>query len=148
MNQTAIRHIDTENELRACAALMQQLRPHLTDDADFVSRVNRMRTQNYHVLAAFHEGRAVALAGYRHQENLIYGRFIYVDDLVVDESERGAGWGAKLIEALDVLARDAGCAKLVLDTGLGNALAQRFYFRQGLLTSAIRFSKTLGASAA
>jgi hypothetical protein len=30
-----------------------------------------------------------------------------------------------------------------LDTGLSNALAQRFYFRQGLLTSAIRFSKNL-----
>ena len=51
--------------------------------------------------------------------------------------------GARLIAELDHLARGADCDKLVLDTGLGNALAQRFYFRQGLLTSAIRFSKSL-----
>jgi len=33
--------------------------------------------------------------------------------------------------------------RLVLDTGLANALAQRFYFRQGLLTSSMRFGKPI-----
>ncbi|MCJ9714285.1 GNAT family N-acetyltransferase, partial [Bordetella hinzii] len=35
------------------------------------------------------------------------------------------------------------CAQLVLDTGLGNALAQRFYFRQGLLSAALHFRQAL-----
>ncbi|PKD78674.1 GNAT family N-acetyltransferase, partial [Escherichia coli] len=82
------------------------------------------------------------------QENLIYGRFLYVDDLVVTERSRGARHGAALLQALERMAREAGCAKLVLDTGLANALAQRFYFRQGLLTGAMRFSKVLGEQAA
>lgn len=145
MTEPALRHLETPEELRACLPLMRALRPHLADDADFIQRIGRMRQEGYRLLAAVQEGRAVALAGYRQQENLIYGRFLYVDDLVVDETRRGDRLGAQLIRALDELARDAGCAKLVLDTGLGNALAQRFYFRQGLLTSAIRFSKPLGA---
>ena len=51
----------------------------------------------------------------------------YVDDLVTHESSRGRNLGARLLDALTESARRAGCAKLVLDTGLSNALAQRFF---------------------
>lgn len=140
---TDLRHLETPDELRACLPLMRELRPHLQGESDFIERIGRMRDERYRLLAAMHEGQAVALAGYRFQENLIYGRFLYVDDLVVLPASRGSRWGARLLRALDGIARDSGCAQLVLDTGLANALAQRFYFRQGLLTSAIRFSKKL-----
>ncbi|MFY0479809.1 GNAT family N-acetyltransferase [Achromobacter marplatensis] len=148
MTDSALTHIDTDDALRACLPLMRELRTHLSGADDFVDRIARMRAESYRLLAAVESGRVVALAGYRYQENLIYGRFMYVDDLVVDSTRRGARWGARLLQALDGMARDAGCARFVLDTGLSNALAQRFYFRQGLLTSAIRFSKTLDVSAA
>ncbi len=144
--EPALRHLETPEEWRACLPLMRELRPHLAHADDFIERLARMHQENYRLLAVMREGQAVALAGYRYQENLIYGRFMYVDDLVVDPSARGSRWGARLIAELDQLARGADCDKLVLDTGLGNALAQRFYFRQGLLTSAIRFSKPLKGS--
>jgi len=139
----ALRHADTDNELRACFAVMQQLRPHLQDETDFMQRMARMRAQGYRLLAAWRADEPVALAGYRYEENLVHGRFLYVDDLIVTASLRGGQWGAKLLDRLQDLARDAGCARLVLDTGLSNALAQRFYFRQGLLTGAMRFSKSV-----
>lgn len=148
MTDSALQHIDTDEALRACLPLMRELRPHLSDADDFVARITRMRGEGYRLLAAVDAGQVVALAGYRYQENLIYGRFMYVDDLVVNSARRGGRWGARLLQALDGMARDAGCAKFVLDTGLSNALAQRFYFRQGLLTSAIRFSKLLDTPAA
>lgn len=138
-----LRHLETPDEVRACLPLMRELRPHLDDAEDFLERVARMRHERYRLLAVMRDGQAVALAGYRFQENLVYGRFLYVDDLVVSSALRGGRHGARLLQALDELARGAGCARLVLDTGLGNALAQRFYFRQGLLTSAIRFGKSL-----
>lgn len=143
MTDTALKHLDTEDEWHACLPLMRELRPHLSDGVDFAARLARMRADHYRLLAGVDAGRAVALAGYRFQENLIYGRFMYVDDLVVASTRRGDRWGARLLQALDGIAREAGCAQLVLDTGLSNSLAQRFYFRQGLLTSAIRFSKNL-----
>lgn len=148
MTDSVLQHLDTDDALRACLPLMRQLRPHLSDSDDFLARIARMRTEGYRLLAAIDAGQIVALAGYRHQENLIYGRFMYVDDLVVDSTRRGGRLGARLLQALDGIAREAGCAKFVLDTGLSNALAQRFYFRQGLLTSAIRFSKLLDAPTA
>jgi hypothetical protein len=36
--------------------------------------------------------------------------------------------------------RAQGCAALVLDTGLDNVLAHRFYYRCGMLASALRFA--------
>lgn len=78
---------------------------------------------------------------YRLQENLVYGSFLYVDDLVTAAAQRGGQWGSRLLQALERLARASGCARLVLDTGLANARAQRFYFREGLLTGALRFQK-------
>lgn len=135
-----LRHAETEQELRACFPVMHELRPQLENEPDLLERVQRMRGQGYRLLAAWHGDQALALAGYRPQENLVYGRFLYVDDLVVTQDGRGKRLGARLLQHLRTIAHDEGCRELVLDTALSNALGQRFYFRQGLLTRAIRFS--------
>lgn len=143
-----LKDVETVGQLRACYPVMRELRPHLQSEEEFVTRVTRMNVQGYRILAAWEDGEVVALAGYRLEENLVYGRFLYVDDLVAGEKTRGQGWGARLLERLTVYADQAECAKLVLDTGLANARAQRFYFREGLMTGAMRFGKFLKAGAA
>jgi len=143
MNDIELRHAETDDDLRACFAVMQELRPNLQNDADFLQRIARMRGESYQLLAVWQAGKPIALAGYRHQENLIHGRFLYVDDLIVTEKSRSSRWGARLLDEMEAIARSTACQRLVLDTGLANALAQRFYFRWGLLTSAIRFGKPL-----
>lgn len=143
----ALRHAETDTELRACFPAMHELRPHLESADAFVDRVSRMREQSYRLLAVWQGEEAIALAGYRLQENLVYGRFLYVDDLVTLPSARGGRWGARLLEETTRIAQAQACVRLVLDTGLSNALAQRFYFRQGLLTSSMRFGKTLEGAA-
>jgi GNAT superfamily N-acetyltransferase len=85
----------------------------------------------------------VALAGYRVEENLIYGRFLYLDDLVTTEGERSGGIGARLLEAVAAEGCKIGCSRLVLDTGLDNVDAHRFYYRQGLVARALRFSRDI-----
>ncbi|QXI20101.1 GNAT family N-acetyltransferase [Pseudomonas moraviensis] len=138
---TALRPLDSRHDLKIAFPVIQQLRPHLTSEADFMSRIERMRAGGYRLVGAFESSALVALAGYRLQENLIYGPFLYVDDLITDEAQRGGQWGSRLLRALERLARASGCARLVLDTGLANARAQRFYFREGLYTGALRFQK-------
>jgi len=135
-----IQMVEDEAHARRCYPLMVQLRPHLTSEDEFVTRWQRQSLNGYRLLALHAESSILALAGYRTQENLVYGRFLYVDDLVTDASLRSAGHGAALIARLKQDALVLGCAKLVLDTPLSNALGHRFYFRQGLLASALRFS--------
>ena len=110
-----------------------------------MARVARQHTAGYRILAAWREGAAIGLAGYRVEENLIHGRFIYIDDLVTAEGERRQGIGARLLDAVAVEGRRLGCGRLVLDTALDNVLGHRFYYRQGLLARALRFSRDIVA---
>nr|WP_198980274.1 GNAT family N-acetyltransferase [Herbaspirillum sp. ASV7] len=144
IEDVALRHADTEVEQRACFAVMHELRPHLKNEDEFLDRIGRQARQDYRILAAWEGDQVVALAGYRFQENLVYGKFLYVDDLVSASEQRGKRWGERLLKALEGVALQAGCVRLVLDTGMANALAQRFYFRQGLLTGSLRFGKPIG----
>jgi GNAT superfamily N-acetyltransferase len=140
MNDLILRHAETDAETAACFPVMAQLRPHLADAAELVARVARQRTAGYRILAAWRGDVPIGLAGYRTEENLVHGRFVYVDDLVTAEPERRSGIGARLLDAVAAEGRRLGCDRLVLDTALGNVLAHRFYYRQGLLARALRFS--------
>ncbi|MBI0549029.1 GNAT family N-acetyltransferase [Pectobacterium parmentieri] len=135
--------IDSDRDYLACFNVMRELRPHLPDAATFTTQARRQAGQGYHLMAAWQGDLVMGLVGYRIQENLFYGRFLYVDDLVATADVRHQGLGGLLIEAMREEAQRQGCAHLVLDTALGNALAQRFYFRQGLLSKGLHFSQAL-----
>ncbi len=140
---TRFRHAGTDAEIAACFPVMRDLRPHLADAADLLARVRAQQSESYRLLAAWQGDAVIGLAGYRFQTNLIRGRFCYVDDLVVRPDARRGRLGAALLDAVSVEARAAGCPALVLDTGLDNALGQRFYFRYGMLPAALRFAMGL-----
>jgi ribosomal protein S18 acetylase RimI-like enzyme len=130
-------------ELDRCFALMKLLRPSLVSAPLFADQITRQFQQGYQLLGAVHGGAVVGLIGFREVENLLYGRFIYVDDLVVDTEVRHLGLGASLLEAVRADAVNRECAHLVLDTGLHMPLAQRFYYREGMLARGMHFVQPL-----
>jgi len=131
--------IETDDDYRAAFGVMRELRPKLSDADAFATQARRQGGQGYRLLAAWQDGEVKALAGYRILENLMNGRFLYVDDLVTTASSRRHGLGARLIAALRDESRRQGCDNFVLDTGLHMPLAQRFYYRQGLLAMGMQF---------
>jgi GNAT superfamily N-acetyltransferase len=133
----------SEAEIGACYELMRKLRPHLKSQEEFIARWRHQSAEGYRIVALWGQGGPVALAGYRVTENLVHGKFLYVDDLISEQTGRGRGYGAQLLDKLKTEGRALGCNKLVLDTGLDNYLAHRFYFRQGLLAQALRFNVPL-----
>ena len=138
-----LQELDNPLRRRAGFELMRELRPHLTDETAFGEQIARQYAHGYRLLGAYTGERIVGLIGYRAMENLLYGHFVYVDDLVIDTGERQRGLGAFLITAARNEATRLGCQHLVLDTGLHMALAQRFYFRQGLLARGMHFVQAL-----
>ncbi|MFL1553102.1 GNAT family N-acetyltransferase [Pseudomonas sp. D47] len=135
--------MQTQAECIESFAVMQQLRPHLTDAAAFAEQIQRQQQNGYHLLAAREQGKVIGLVGYRLTENTLYGRFIYVDDLVVDAALQRRRLGEQLLDRVREETRARGYRYLVLDTGMHKALAQRFYFRQGLLPQGMHFSQDL-----
>ena len=73
----------------------------------------------------------------------MYGNFLYVDDLITTADARSAGVGAKLIAATRKQVQELGCAWLILDTVVENALGKRFYYRPGLLSGGTHFHQKL-----
>ena len=138
-----LQHLDNEKTLAASFDLMRVLRPHISSPAAYIAQLARQAEQGYRLLAAWDAERIVGLAGYRELENLLYGRFIYVDDLVVSPDLQRSGVGAQLLSAVRDEAVRRQCEHFVLDTGLHMPLAQRFYFRQGLLARGMHFTQRL-----
>ena len=138
-----IAHAETDAALAACFAVMQQLRPKLADRASFVAQVRRQAAQGYRVLALWDGGRPLACAGYRLAENLIRGRLMYVDDLVTDAGLRSQRLGDRLFDALVAEACRQDCRSLILDSGIDNGAAHRFYFRRRMTVTALHFALPL-----
>ena len=138
-----LQHLENPEAFAASFDLMQVLRPHLVDAAAYTAQLARQTRQGYRLLAVWSAEQVVGLAGYRELENLLYGRFIYVDDLVVSPDLQRSGVGSRLLSRVREEAMPRQCDHLVLDTGLHMALAQRFYFRQGLLAHGMHFTQTL-----
>jgi hypothetical protein len=81
----AMKIVETEQELRACYPVMKELRPHLHRKMRLWRRCCASMSRTT-ASWRWDEGEVVALAGYRYQENTVYGRFLYVDDLIAAES--------------------------------------------------------------
>jgi GNAT superfamily N-acetyltransferase len=88
-------------------------------------------------------GKPVAVAGFRVLENLAWGRFLYVDDLVTLAACRSQGYGAKLLAWLRERAAQESCAQLHLDSGIQRAGAHRFYEREGMTMSSYHFMERI-----
>ena len=128
---TAVMIAHTEAEVRACYPVVAQLRPHL-DEESFVEQVFRQEKQGYR-LAYLSEGSTVhAVAGFRKTESLAWGRYVYVDDLVTEASERSRGYGTVLLDWIIRHARTTCCEQVHLDSGVHRYDAHRFYLRKGM----------------
>ena len=88
-----LQHLESEEAFQASFDLMRVLRPHVAKLASYVAQLARQTEQGYRLLAAWGGEHIVGLIGYRELENLLYGRFIYIDDLVVSPDFQGRGLG-------------------------------------------------------
>ena len=133
----------TEERLQAFPVLAQ-LRTHLTPETFLVS-LAEMAADGYRMFAASYDGQIKGVAGISIGRNFYYGRYMWVYDLVTDDSHRSRGVGAALLSHLEEVARDAGCDTLALSSGLQRADAHRFYEdKMGYERFSYTFSKKLG----
>ncbi len=140
---TTIALASNADEIRRCFPVMAELRPHLTETA-FVAQVQRQQQGGGYQLAFLEaDGLVRAVAGYRFLECLMWGRFLYVDDLVTISTRRSEGHGHQLFAWLVAQARAADCDQLHLDSGVQRFAAHRFYLRERLEITCHHFALKL-----
>ena len=133
---------ETPEDIARCFPVMRELRPHFEMEG-FLAQVERQRADGYRLAFVEADGVVEACAGFRVLENLAWGRFLYVDDLVTAESARSHGDGAQLMDWLIAQARAAGCAQLHLDSGVQRFAAHRFYLRERMEITSHHFALKL-----
>lgn len=117
----------SECAIRRCHPVMRQLRTHHESVDAFVAQVLKQQQAGYHLAYVTADEAVRAVAGYRYLDNLAWGKFMYIDDLVSDESARGTGLGSRLFDWLVEQARENGCTEFHLDSGVQRLAAHRFY---------------------
>lgn len=126
---------------------MQALRTHYADEAAFVERVDDVqRAEGYRLVGVFEEEPyALAVAGFRVGHMLMWGRFLYVDDLSTLPEARRRGYGKQLLDWLSEEAERLGCEQFHLDSGVGPTRtdAHRLYFNTGLEITSFHFAREL-----
>lgn len=138
----SIQLASSDVQIEQCFPVMSQLRSHLDFDV-FVSQVKNQMEDDYQL--AFLEDREeiIAVAGFRISTSLSWGRFLYVFDLVVDESKRSQSYGQQLFQWLIKYAKDLHCQQLHLDSGVQRFDAHRFYIKQSLNITGHHFALEL-----
>ncbi len=128
-------------------AAMRALRTHLTDEAEYVRRVDELqRPAGYRLVAAVEDdGTVGAVAGFRVLEMLAYGRILYIDDLSTLPAARRRGHGRALVEWCAEEGTRAGCAEMHLDSRAGpeRVDAHRLYFNAGMRIASHHFVREL-----
>ncbi|MBC1239574.1 MAG: GNAT family N-acetyltransferase [Nostoc sp. GBBB01] len=118
---------------------MSQLRPHLEEDK-FIEQVRYQMKEGYKIAFLEIDKQTLAVAGFRILTCLASGKFLYIDDLVVDEWKRSQNYGQQLFQWLIEYATNNHCQQLSLDSGVQRFAAHRFYLTQRMSITAHHFS--------
>ncbi|MGV0107797.1 Aminoalkylphosphonate N-acetyltransferase [Nostoc sp. DSM 114160] len=133
---------ESNSQILKCFPVISQLRPHLEQD-NFVEQVRYQMKEGYQLAFLEVEKQAVAVAGFRISNCLALGKFLYIDDLVVDELKRSHRYGQQLFQWLIEYARNHECKHLSLDSGVQRFAAHRFYLMQRMSITSHHFSMEL-----
>ncbi|MBC5838463.1 GNAT family N-acetyltransferase [Flavobacterium sp. F-392] len=123
-------------------AILKHLYPTFTLEK-YESYLKEMVPHNYKQLAIYEHEVCVALTGFWTGFKLWSGKYIEIDNFIVDPAHRAKGLGKKMTDYIDVKAREQGCTMIVLDAYTNNFTAQRFYFNQGYIPKGFHFLKMI-----
>lgn len=129
-------------EIMPYLPLLQQLSPKLTTERlDFM--LDDMLAHGYQLLAVWNQNECVGVSGFWVSTKLYSGRYLEMDNVVVESAWRSKGIGKLMVDYLTKLARREGCRFLMLDAYLENEKAHQFYEREGFGKRGYHFMKKI-----
>jgi GNAT superfamily N-acetyltransferase len=124
-----IEELQTREEWREAFPVMRELRTTLNEQA-YLDLFSNMVREGYRLFALRDSGVIVSLAGIAILTNFSYGRYVWVHDLVTTSRVRSKGYGSRLLEFVEEVARRENCRVVALSSGLERTDAHRFYQKQ------------------
>ena len=99
---------------------------------------------NYQLAGACQDGVLIGVCGAWTATKMWCGRYLEIDNLVVDPEHRSSGAGTRLNEHFVEIGRASDCRIIVLDSYTGNHPSHRLYHRLGFEIWGFHFIKPIG----
>lgn len=142
MENYRIAELVTIEEMLKNYDLLAQLSPQVSREA-YESMVNEMKAQGYRMVGVFDGERCIGMSGFWIATKFYSGKYIELDNVVIDKDHRGRGVGKLLCDWVVSEGRKAGCQTAMLDAYVENKDAHRFYFREGFVLRGFHFLQKL-----
>lgn len=105
--------------------------------------LSEMLPHNYTQIGVFENQTCLGITGCWSATKLWTGKYLEIDNFVVNPEYRSKGIGKMLTDFIEQKAVDLGCSSIVLDAFTGNFGAHRFYYNQGYSPKGFHFVKVL-----
>ena len=122
--------------------LIKQLTASLTEE-DYLRMLTDMVPHNYYQVAAYHNNKPIAVSGYWLATKLYCGKYLEIDNFVVDEAYRSKQIGKMLVDWMLEEAKRNGCETALLDAYVENFKAHKFYYKQGFIARGFHYLKKI-----
>ncbi len=136
------RELIEDSEFASLYPLIQQLNDTLQRD-EYERRLTHMRAAGYRCVCAYSGSTLVGASGFWIGWRFWCGKYLDIDNFVVDHSHRGKGIGRQLLAWLDAKGREEQCDQMVLDAYMTNFPANKFYVQNDFIQLGYHMIKPL-----
>lgn len=137
-----VKELTTVSEMLAQIDTIRCLYPNLSLEK-YKSFLLEMVPHNYIQIAIFENDTCLGITGCWSATKLWTGKYLEIDNFVVNPEYRSKGIGKMLTDYIEKKALDLNCSSIVLDAFTGNFGAHRFYYNQGYAPRGFHFVKIL-----
>ncbi|MRX39328.1 GNAT family N-acetyltransferase [Flavobacterium sp. LC2016-23] len=137
-----IQELVTIPEMLLQIETMRFLYPNLSVEK-YEAYLSEMVPHNYMQIGVFEGEICVGITGCWSATKLWTGKYLEIDNFVVNPSHRSKGIGKLLTDFIEQKAIALECSSIVLDAFTGNFGAHRFYYNQGYGPKGFHFVKIL-----
>lgn len=107
----------------------------------YCSFLPEMISNGYSQVALYDKEKLIAVSGYWINTKLYTGKYLEIDNFIVDNAHQSKGIGKKLIAEIEKIALQNNAKAIVLDAFTTNFGAHKFYFNQGYVPKGFHFVK-------
>jgi len=119
----------SDEDIYAVIPVIQQLYERNT--AILYDEIKDIAQENFTLLRVEKAGKVVAAVGYRLGRRLYCGRYLHIDNLIVDTALRGSGIAKQIIQHVKNIAKQEQCDTILADSYITNSVAQSLFLKEG-----------------
>jgi GNAT superfamily N-acetyltransferase len=133
---------DSFEKTEKCREVLFDFRPQLNPD-NFWEVISKLQAGGSVIIYIEEDGKAVAIGIFETGYKIHRGHYLYIDDLATLPAYRKKGYAARLLEWIELYARDRGIEQIHLDSGVQRFDAHRLYLSNHFNITGHHFAKTI-----